>query len=118
MFLQDLRKAYLQIHVDEALRPHQTVMLKSQRYCFTQLGFGLNVALLIMQSIIDSVMSQNRTIKNVISTYIDDIYANEGLVPAACVREHLSNYGLICKEKLEHRTKVLGLQVWGNNGTH
>ena len=60
-------------------------------------------------------MSQDRAIKNPTLTYIDNIYINEGLVPATHVREHLSDYGLSCKdlEKLEDGTKVLGLQVWG-----
>ena len=90
-------------------------MLKDWRYCLTQLGFSLNVAPLIMQSVINSVMSQDRAIKNGTSTYIDDIYINIGLVSAVCMREHLSDYGLTCKdlERLKDRTKVLDLQAWG-----
>ena len=109
MSLLDLRKAYLQIHVDKALWPYQTVMLKSCRHCFTRLGFSLNEAPLIMRSTIDSVMSQDRAIKNAMSTYIDNIYFNVGLVSAACRRKHLSDYGLV--RILEDGTKVLGLQV-------
>ena len=116
MSLLELRKAYLPIRVNKALWPYQTVMLKGCRYCLTWLG--LNVAPLVMRSIIDSVMSQNRAIKNTTSTYIDDIYFNESLVPAACVRKYPSDYRLAIKdpEKLEDGTKVLGLQVWRENG--
>lgn len=53
--LLDLQRAYLQIHVVKALWPYQTVMVKGQRYCLTRLGFGLNVAPLIMKAIIDAV---------------------------------------------------------------
>ena len=81
--LVDLRKAYLQIHDDKVLLLYQTVTLEGRRYCLTWLGFGLNVAPLIMQSIIDSMMSQDRAIKNATSTYT---YINEVLVPAACER--------------------------------
>ena len=56
-------------------------------------------------------MSQDRAIKKAISMYIDYIYINESLVPAAHVREHLSDNGLTSKdpEKQEDGTKVLGL---------
>lgn len=55
------------------------------------------------------------SIKDVTSAYIDDIFANEALVSAALVSDHLSNYRLSCKVqvRLKDRTKVLGLQVWG-----
>ena len=69
-------------------------------------------------------MSQDRSIKNAMSTYIDNIYINESLVPATFIREHQSDYGLTCKDpkKLEDEPKVLSLQVLeggrGKNGTH
>ena len=62
-----------------------------------------------MVSIIDSVMSQDRSIKNATSTYIDNIYINEYLVPAACMREQLSDWTSKDSEKLEDGTKALGL---------
>ena len=86
MSLLDLRKAYLQIHFDKALWPYQTVMLKGRRYCLTWLGFSLNVAPLVMQVIIDSVMSHDRVIKDAMSAYIDNIYINKSLIPVAHVR--------------------------------
>ena len=85
------------------------LMLKGWSYCLTQLGFSLKVAPLVMQSITDSLMSQNGAIKNTMSTYIDNIYVNEGLVTATRVKEHLSDYGVTCKdpERLKDGTKVL-----------
>lgn len=114
-----LRRAYLQIHVEKALWPYQTVILKGQRYCLTRLGFGLNVATLIMKAVIDAVLSQDEAIANATSAYIDDIYVNENLIPVTHVRYLLSKYELVCKEptRLEDGTKVLGLQVWSDNGT-
>ena len=73
----DLRRAYLQVHVDKSLWPFQTVKIKGQRYCLTRLGFGLNVALIIMRSIINMVMVQDETIQGATSSYIDDIFVNE-----------------------------------------
>ena len=52
----DLRKAYLQVHVQRSLWPFQTVMVKGQRYCLTRMGFGLNVAPSIMLAIVETVL--------------------------------------------------------------
>ena len=61
--LLDLQNAYLQIHIDKVLWPFQAVIFRGQRFCLTQLGFGLNVAPLIMKSVIDAIVSQDHTIK-------------------------------------------------------
>ena len=74
----DLRNAYLQIHVDKAF---QTVIFRGQRFCLTRLGFGLNVAPLIMKSVIDAIVSQDHTIKSATSAYVDDIFINETVFP-------------------------------------
>lgn len=50
----ELHKAYLQEPVYQALWLYQTVLIKGQRYCLTCIGFGLNVALSIMQTIVDT----------------------------------------------------------------
>ena len=62
VLLLDLRNAYLQIHVDKALWLFQTVIFRGQRFCLTQLGFGLNVAPLIMKSVLDAIVSQDHAI--------------------------------------------------------
>ena len=46
----DLAKAYLQIRIHDSLWPYQTVIFKGRRYCLFCLGFGLNVALVIMKA--------------------------------------------------------------------
>ena len=117
--LMDLRKAYLQIHVDEELWPFQTVLFKGQRFCLTRLGFGLNVAPLIMKSVIDAIISQDHTLKHAVSAYVDDIFINENLVSAVHVRQHFSDFGLVCKDpvRLKDGARVLGLQVWEERGT-
>ena len=56
----------------------------------TCLEFGLNVAPLIMKAIISMVLSQYETVGRAASMYIEDIFINEDVVPAACVREHLA----------------------------
>ena len=115
----DLRKAYLQIHVHRSLWPYQTVLISGRRYCLTRMGFGLNVAPSIMQTIVDAILAKDECIQRATSAYIDDIYINESVVPAARVKEHLDNFGLVSKEpeRLKDGARVLGLQVWGEYHT-
>ena len=111
--LLDLRKAYLQIQVDESLWPFQTVMYKGKRYCLTRLGFGLNVAPLVMKTIVNTVLKQEGEIDKATSAYIDDIYVNESISSASRVRAKMAEFGLSCKdpERLEDGARVLGLEV-------
>ena len=111
--LLNLRRAYLQIRVHETLWPYQTVKIDGKRYCLTCLGFGLNLAPLIMKAIVSAVLSQEEAVGRTAFAYIDNIYVNEDVVPVTCVREHLVQFGLKCKdpERLEDGTWVLGLAV-------
>ena len=111
---QKVQNAYLQIHVDKALWPFQTVVFRGQHFCLTRLGFGLNVAPLIMKSVIDAIISQDHTIKSAISAYVDDILINEIQVPVSRVQQNFLDYGLVSKDpvRLRDGAKVLGLQVW------
>ena len=119
VLLLDLQNAYLQIHVDKALWPFQTVIFRGQRFCLTQLGFGLNVVPLIMKFVIDAVVSQDHTIKSATSAYVDDILINENHVPVSRVRQHFLDYCLVSNDpvRLRDGARVLGLQVWEKDGT-
>lgn len=83
--LLGLQNTSLQIYINKALWPFQTVIFKGQRFCLTRLGFGLNVAPLIMKSVLDAITSQDHTIESATSAYIDDIFINESLVSASRV---------------------------------
>ena len=52
------------------------------------MGFGLNVAPLIMKSVIDAIVSQDHTIKSSTSAYVDDILIKENRVPVLHVQQH------------------------------
>ena len=99
--------------------PFQTVVFAGRKYCFTRLGFGLNVAPQIMKTIVNAVLSQQETIKEGTLAYLDDIYVNEDVVSSSCVRSQLAEFGLICKdpERLEDGACVLGLNVRQDRGT-
>uniref|UniRef100_A0A5S6Q541 RNase H domain-containing protein n=1 Tax=Trichuris muris TaxID=70415 RepID=A0A5S6Q541_TRIMR len=113
----DLENAYLQVHVDEALWPYQTVVFKGQKYCLTRLGFGLNVAPLVMKTVLNCALSQNPEVKRGTSAYVDDILVNEDVIEASRVAQHLAEYGLTCKApaRVADSARVLGLKVWGEN---
>ena len=96
--LLDLKSAYLQVRVQKTLWPFQTMRIGRQRYCLTQLGFGLNVAPLIMEAIVSAVLLQQEAVCQTTSAYIDDIYVNEDFMPATRIREHLARFGLECKD--------------------
>ena len=114
----DLRRAYLQIHVDKSLWPFQMVKIKGQRYCLTRLGFRLNVAPQIMQSIVKAVIGQDETVSRATSSYVDDVFVNESVCSAAQVKTHLERFGLTCKnpEQLSSGARMLGVYVWEERG--
>lgn len=47
----DLCNAYLQLHVCEQLWSFQTMIVRDRRYFLTRLGFGLNIAPLVMKAV-------------------------------------------------------------------
>ena len=83
------------------------------------MGFGLNVAPSIMQTIVDAVLTKDKRIQQATSAYIDDVYVDESIVPVACVKERLCNFSLLSKEpeRLQDGVRVLGLQVWGEDNS-
>ena len=114
----DLKSAYLQIHVHPSLWSYQTVLFEGRRYCLTRLGLGLNVAPMIMKTVLNKVLSMSANIQKGTSSYVDDLIVNEDVVSAAEVRDHLARYGLVTKdpERVWDGTRLLGLRVWGEQG--
>lgn len=111
--LLDLRKAYLQLHVDKSLWKYQVVRYKNKCYYLTRLGFGLNCAPKIMSRILRKVLSLDGRIEKAADSYLDDILVNEDVVSASVVRQHLHKHGLESKPAaiLCEGSKVLGLEV-------
>ena len=113
----DLKKAYLQVHVDESLWKYQVVRFKGQKYCLTRLGFGLNVAPKIMTSIVNKVLSMDDDVSAGTDSYIDDIVVNEHIVSSQRVIDLLRRYGLEAKPAVPLvGARVLGLRVDECNG--
>ncbi|CDW61166.1 hypothetical protein TTRE_0000960201 [Trichuris trichiura] len=57
-------------------------------YYRTRLGFGLNVVPLIMNIVLECVLSQDSEVKRRTSTYVDDILVNEDVVLASRANQH------------------------------
>ena len=66
----DLRKAYLQIHVDPELWPFQRVAHKGETYSLTQLGFGFLSAPRIMSKILKTLLELDKEVEQAISHYM------------------------------------------------
>lgn len=108
----DLRKAYLQIHMDSDLWRFQPVRFKGRVYVMTRMGFGLSVAPKVMTKILRKVLSLDDRVRDGTSSYIDDIIVRTDIVPVEVVRQHLEAYGLVTKEPaILDGARVLGLAV-------
>ena len=109
----DLKKAYLQLHTDQRLWPYQTVVIRGKRYALTRVGFGLNVAPLIMKAVVRSVLAEDPNMEKAVLPYVDDLCVNEDVVSAEQVVSHFAKYGLDCKapERAADGARLLGLRV-------
>lgn len=108
----DLKKAYLQLYVDNELLKFQAVRFKGKLYVMTRMGFGLNVAPKIMSKVLSKVLSMDPKVAEGTDHYIDDIIVDEDKVSVESVRNHLLSYGLVTKEPERIcDARVLGLRV-------
>jgi ribonuclease HI len=115
--LLDLRKAYLQIHVDPAMWKYQVVEFKGKKYCLTRLGFGLSSAPKIMSKILNKVLEMDENVRAGTDSYVDDIVVNESKVSCQQVIQHLKSYGLEAKPPSElNGGRVLGLRIEDREG--
>ena len=114
-----LKKAYLQVHVEETLWPYQTIEFKKKRYCLTRLGFGIRVAPRVMKTVLETVAKQEENVKRARSAYVDDLLVDEEVMSAERVAEHLRAFGLECKEpmRVKDGARVLCLRVWGERSS-
>ncbi|KAF0313347.1 Gag-Pro-Pol polyprotein [Amphibalanus amphitrite] len=114
----DLKKAFLQLRVDPALWPYQTVIVQGRRYCLTRVGFGLSIAPLIMKAVVRKVLAQSPGLAEAVLPYADDLLVNEAVVSADEVAEHFARFGLTCKppERVATGARMLGLRVAESDG--
>lgn len=108
----DLKKAYLQIHVEPDLWKYQVIKHNGRCYYLTRLGFGLSSAPRIMSEVLRKVLSFDPDVARGTDHFVDDLIVNEDIVSTEKVISHLRNYGLEAKPAQPLETsKVLGLQL-------
>lgn len=71
----DLKRMYLQTHIDKNLHQFQAVRYRGKLYVMTRMGFGLNVAPKIMLAMVACVLALDQT-----DNYINDIWVTEHIV--------------------------------------
>ena len=109
----DLRRACLQLHVDEKLWPFQTVLIDGTRYCLTRMGFGLSVAPEVMRGVVKTILAQDPLVERGVLGFVDDLLVGESAVDAEHVIEHFRRFGLECKPPMRAAdgAHILGLRV-------
>ncbi|XP_037093010.1 uncharacterized protein LOC119112829 [Pollicipes pollicipes] len=109
----DLKRAYLQVHVEERLWPFQTVMIRGQRFRLTRLAFSLNIAPMVIKAVVRSVLEQDAVVQRAVLPYVDDLLVNEDVLSAERVVVHFAEFGLDCKhpERAASGAWLLGLRV-------
>ena len=114
----DLKKAYLQLHLERRLWPYQTVQVRGQLYCLTRVGFGLNIAPLVMKAVVGAILKRDEAVNRGVLPFVDDLLVDEDIVSAEQVVAHFARYGLQCKppQRAAHGARLLGLQVGARAG--
>lgn len=116
--LLDLKRAYLQIHIEKSLWVYQAVKWNGHLYLLTRLGFGLSVAPKIMTAIVEKVLAQNQHVNEAVSSYVDDLFIDASKIDPYYVKKYLLSYGLETKEpdNLGDKTgtRILGMKVNGD----
>lgn len=72
--------------------------VRNRRYCLTRLGFGLNIAPLVMKAVIKTILMQQSEIARPVLPYVDDMLLKEDLVSADQAAAHFTAFGLECKQ--------------------
>ncbi|XP_037069745.1 uncharacterized protein LOC119091199, partial [Pollicipes pollicipes] len=109
----DLCRAHLQLRLERRLWPYRTVMVRGQRYCLTRLGFGLNVAPLIIKAVFRAVLAEDADMQRAVLPYVDGLLVDENIMSADRVVRHFARFGLAYKapERVADGARLLGLRV-------
>ena len=81
--LLDIRKAYLQVHVDVELQSYQCVVYNGQLFVMTRMAFGLGIARKVLDAVVEYVCQKHGYSAEVVSGYVDDIMVDESKVSAS-----------------------------------
>jgi len=108
----DLRRAYLQIKVDQSLWQYQVVKHQGRSFYLTRLGFGLSIAPKIMRKILEHVLASDEAVKEGTDAYYDDIIVDTNKTTTNQLMSVLTRFGLEAKPPIAiNGGRVLGLAV-------
>ena len=121
MCLIDIKKAYLQIHVDPEQTWFQCLRFPTETdvYRLTRLGFGLSISPKVLRVVLSEILPSESF--PTIDTYIDDNFLP--VADATAVRQRLREHGFETKEpEPVNESRVLGLQnspdgTWRRRGS-
>ena len=104
----DICKAYLQVRLDPSLLKYQVVVYDGKKYTMAGMGFGLNVAPNVMDTIVKYLTRKFPNVDN----FADDLFMPRSIMMS--VKDTLAQFGLPTKpaEELES-PQVLGLPLSG-----
>ena len=102
----DIRKAFLQVHVDPSLVRYQTVLFHGVTYVMERMAFGLSIAPKVMDAIVKFALGNFPDADN----YVDDVVAPSEQLPEVIAA--LNQYGLPTKPpEVLTGARVLGMQL-------
>ena len=102
----DIRKAFLQVHVDPSLVRYQTVVFHGVTYVMKRMAFGLSIVPKVMNTIVKFVLGNFPDADN----YVDNVVAPSEQLPE--VTAALNQYGLPTKPpEVLTGTRLLGMQL-------
>lgn len=109
----NLRKAYLQISVDQELWLFQTTIVQGQRYCLRHIEFRLSLELIFIKAVIKTILAQDLEIKQTVVPYMDNLLVDEDQVSTEKVSAHLASFRQECKQQdsAVNKARLLGLHM-------
>ena len=71
---------------------------------------------MVVRAVGNTVMSQDKTVRDATSSYIDDVYVSESVASSQRVKEHLESGCLVCKDPRDGSRTGRGLQLQTEGG--
>ena len=116
LFLVDLRKAYMQIHVDPECYKFQVIKWKGRKFVVKRMMFGMAAAPKVLRRVLEKIFNVTG-IREFVEFYADDIAVDAEKIEAERVRSLLADFGLVTKEPVHvNGARVLGLKVQEEKG--
>ena len=88
----ELKKAYFQIQVLPSCGNIE-LCTRGNIFLLTRLAFGLTSAPVVMTKIVERILSQDEILNKAVSSYIDDVFVDEGLLNVEKAKQYFRFVG-------------------------